>query len=567
MDAKDELRVAKLRGEGFGYKSIAKEVGVTVDQVKYYCRKNDLTGNRSKIDVDEFAEINEIKKSEMNYRLSKMMVDYLYQTKVISTRERTNAIKRLLAYYEPIVDSWRQTMARNKEVIKINAHRYPKMKEVQQKTGKLRVAAYARVSTELDNQTHSLIAQKRYYSKLIKENEDWEFAGLFADEGLSGTSFNKRFAFLEMVEKAEQGEIDFIITKSISRFARNTVDTLTTTRKLKALGVGIWFEKENVNTLDSKGEFIITLMSSLAQEESRSISENVTWGQRKRFAYGKATMPFSRCMGYDRGPNGEFVVNQEQAKVVKAMFAMAILGMTTAEIKKKLNDLGIPTAQGNKWDVTSGIKNILLNEKYVGDALLQKSFTVDYLSKKKKKNEGELPKYYVRDHHEAIVSREVFDYVGHHLPNQVVRRSNVPLSAKMFCEICGNYYGPRTWHAYKGSKERERVWQCQKRTACGTPHVYDELLGDGTRCSGEEFLDKRQDIIEVLEDFLGIQIGQYIGDVSSDRNDMAMIIEKIIVRKNRWLDFTFIDGSRFEYELGVWTPKGSQAGSPERAKK
>ncbi|MFK4912458.1 recombinase family protein [Lactococcus petauri] len=276
-------------------------------------------------------------------------------------------------------------MAKNKEVIKINAHRYQKMEEVHQKTDKLRVAAYARVSTELDNQTHSLIAQKCYYTKLIKENEDWEFAGLFADEGLSGTSFNKRLAFLEMIEKVEKGEIDFIITKSISRFARNTVDTLTTIRKLKTLGVGIWFEKENVNTLDSKGEFIITLMSSLAQDESRSISENVTWGQRKRFSDGKATMPFSRCLGYDRGPNGEFVINQEQAKVVKAMFAMAVLGMTTAEIKKKLNEMKIPTASGNKWDVTSGIKNMLLNEKYVGDALLQKSFTVDYLSKK---NEG-----------------------------------------------------------------------------------------------------------------------------------------------------------------------------------
>lgn len=190
----------------------------------------------------------------------------------------------------------------NKEIIKIEPTLYPKIKSAHKKQGKLKVAAYARVSTEKDNQTHSLIAQKEHYTKVIQSNEDWEFAGLFADEGLSGTPFRKRVAFQEMIEKAKSGEVEYIITKSISRLTRNTVDTLTTIRMIKAIDVGVWFEKEGIDTLDAKGEFVITLMSSLAQEESRSISENCTWGQRKCFVDGKATVPFRRFMGYDMSP-------------------------------------------------------------------------------------------------------------------------------------------------------------------------------------------------------------------------------------------------------------------------
>lgn len=443
----------------------------------------------------------------------------------------------------------------NKEIIKIEPTVYPKITSVINKRGKLKVAAYARVSTEKDNQTNSLIAQKEHYTKLIKDNEEWEFAGLFADEGISGTSFKKRVAFQEMIEKAKSGEVEYIITKSISRFARNTVDTLTTIRMLKSIGVGVWFEKEGLDTLDAKGEFVITLMSSLAQEESRSISENCTWGVRKQFAKGVARMPFSSVMGFKRGLNGEFLVDEKEAKVVRAMFAMAVIGMTQAEIKKKLNDLGITTAYGNKWNTTSTIKDMLTNEKYIGDALLQKTYTADFLTKQKKKNEGELPQYYIEGHHEAIISKEVFDYVGKKLQNQTIRMASVPLSGKIFCGVCGQRFGPRPWHAYKDGHQKATVWQCRKRTACETPHIYDDhlrlLLNEIIRQVFRESIN----LVEQLSDILETNLTPYLEDFHCvARADVSMIVERIIVKKDRELDFTFVDGSELKLVMGVWTP-------------
>lgn len=444
----------------------------------------------------------------------------------------------------------------NKEIIKIEPTLYPKVKSATKKRGKLKVAAYARVSTEKDNQTHSLIAQKEHYTKAIQDNDDWEFAGLFVDEGISGTSFKKRVAFQEMIEKAKKGEVEYIITKSISRFARNTVDTLTTIRMLKSLGVGVWFEKEGVDTLDAKGEFVITLMSSLAQEESRSISENCTWGVRKQFAKGVARMPFSSVLGFKRGLNGEFLVDDKEAKIVRAMFAMAVIEMTQAEIKKKLNGLGITTAYGNKWNTTSTIKDMLTNEKYIGDALLQKTFTADFLTKQKKKNEGELPQYYVEGHHEAIVSKEVFDFVGKKLQSQIIRRASVPFSGKIFCGVCGERFGPRPWHAYKDSLHKATVWQCKKRTACGTPHIYDEYLGlllDGVM---RQVFMERGDLVEQLSNILEADIRPYLADFHcAERAEVSVIVEKMVVKKNNRLEAKLIDGSTLVVEISGWSPK------------
>ncbi|WP_240664932.1 recombinase family protein [Lactococcus lactis] len=440
----------------------------------------------------------------------------------------------------------------NKEIIKIEPTLYPKIKSAHKKHGKLKVDAYARVSTEKDNQTHSLIAQKEHYTKVTKTNEEWEFAGLFADEGLSGTSFRKRVAFQEMIEKAKSGEVEYIITKSISRFARNTVDTLKSIRMLKSIGVGVWFEKEGIDTLDAKGEFVITLMSSLAQEESRSISENCTWGIRKQFANGGARMPFSSVLGFKRGVHGEFLVDQEQAKTVRAMFAMSVIGMTPAEIRDKLNELGITTAYGKKWNTTSTIKNMLTNEKYIGDALLQKTLTVDYLTKQKKKNEGELPQYYVEGHHESIVSKEVFGYVGVRLKNQVVRGSKIPLTGKIFCGICGNRFGPRTWHA-TNSKDKQYKYRARKRlTACEVPHVYDKQLSLMLDEAIQQVLFQRSDLIEVLNEILGFVVGEKIADFKNwNREDVALIAEKIVVSKDRKLMITFLDGSEVKIKMDV----------------
>lgn len=274
-----------------------------------------------------------------------------------------------------------------------------------------RVAAYARVSTASDEQLNSVEAQKDYFAKLIRQLPDWIFVGVYADEGITGTSINRREAFNRMVTDALAGNIDLIVTKSISRFARNTVDTLNTIRQLKAANVEVFFEKENIYTLDSKGELLITIMSSLAQEESRSISENVTCGQRKRFTDGKVSMPYRSFPGYRKGPDGLPEIDPEQAEIVRRIYRMFMSGKTLGHIARQLKDDGIPTPGGKtKWQ-SRVLESILTNKKYKGSALLQKTYTVDFLTKTKKVNEGEVPQYYVECSHPAIIEPSEWEAV------------------------------------------------------------------------------------------------------------------------------------------------------------
>ena len=278
-------------------------------------------------------------------------------------------------------------------------------------TAKRKVAAYARVSTDHEEQQSSYDAQVDYYTNYIQSRTDWVFVRVYADEGITGCNTKRRDGFNSMVEDALAGMIDLIITKSVSRFARNTVDSLTTIRKLKERGTEVYFEKENIWTFDSKGELLLTIMSSLAQEESRSISENCTWGQRKRFQDGKVTVPFKRFLGYDKGEDGNLVVNEEQAVIVRRIYGLFLTGMSPALIARTLTSEGVPTPGGKqKWNA-SCIRSILSNEKYKGDALLQKVYTTDYLTKKKKKNQGEVPQYYVKDNHTAIIDEKTFALV------------------------------------------------------------------------------------------------------------------------------------------------------------
>ena len=344
-----------------------------------------------------------------------------------------------------------------------------------------RTAAYARVSTDHEDQISSYEAQVDYYTKYIKSRSDWQFVNVYTDEGITGTSTKRRVGFKTMVADALSGDIDLIVTKSVSRFARNTVDSLTTIRKLKEKGVEVYFEKENIWTFDGKGELLLTIMSSLAQEESRSISENCTWGQRKRFADGKASVAYKRFLGYDRGPDGGFVVNQEEAKTVKLIYSLFMQGKTYTYIRNYLQDHGIKSPAGkDKWHKTS-IQSILTNEKYKGDALMQKRFTVDFLTKKMKVNEGELPQFYVQGDHEAIIEPELFDLVQ----TEVKRRSEQPygcvqiFSYRVKCGQCGGWYGPKVWHSNEPC--RKTVWQCNNKFKkgkgkCSTPHFSDEEL-------------------------------------------------------------------------------------------
>lgn len=347
---------------------------------------------------------------------------------------------------------------------------------------KRRVAGYARVSTDHEEQQTSYEAQVDYYTNYIKGREDWEFVSVYTDEGISATSTTKREGFNRMVADALDGRIDLIITKSVSRFARNTVDSLTTIRKLKEHKVECYFEKENIWTFDSKGELLLTIMSSLAQEESRSISENVTWGQRKRFADGKVTVPFKRFLGYDRGEDGNLVVNEEQAAVVRRIYGMFLQGRSPYAIAKTLTEEEIPTPGGKENWSGSTVRSILTNEKYKGDALLQKVYTVDFLSKKKKVNEGEVPQYYVEHNHDAIIEPAIFEAVQKQMAVRQTgknRQSSVGIfSGKIKCGDCGSWYGSKVWHS--NSKYRRVIWQCNHKFSggekCETPHLDEETV-------------------------------------------------------------------------------------------
>lgn len=350
------------------------------------------------------------------------------------------------------------------------------------KPAKKCVAGYARVSTDNEEQLTSYEAQVDYYTKYIRSNPEWEFVEVYTDEGISATSTKRRDGFNRMIADALDGKIDLIITKSVSRFARNTVDSLTTVRLLKEKGIEIYFEKENIWTLDSKGELLITIMSSLAQEESRSLSENVTWGQRKRFADGKVSLPYKRFLGYEKGEDGLPQINEEEAVIVRLIYRMFLQGATPHTIAKHLTAEGIMSPGGKDRWMQGTVKSILTNEKYKGDALLQKTYTVDFLTKKIKANEGEVPQYYVENSHPAIISAEVFDMVQAEMKRRAAapnRHSGTGIFAsRIVCGQCGSFYGSKVWHST--SKYRRTIYQCnnkfKRKEKCKTPHLDEKSI-------------------------------------------------------------------------------------------
>ncbi len=315
-----------------------------------------------------------------------------------------------------------------------------------------KVAGYARVSTDQEEQQNSYEAQIDYYTRYIKEHADWEFVSVYTDEGVTGTSTRHREGFQQMVADALAGKIDLIVTKSVSRFARNTVDSLMTIRKLKEHGTEVYFEKENIWTFDGKGELLLTIMSSLSQEESRSISENVRWGQRKKAADGRFSLNYPHFLGYDKGEDGKLVVNPEQAELVRRIYGMFLAGMSPYVIAKTLTEEGVPTPAGKeKWSNTT-VRSLLSNEKYRGDALIQKTYSIDFLSKERLKNTGQLPQFYVENDHEAIISPDTFDLVQNELIKR--KRGGGVFGGMIFCGDCGALFGPKTWHSTDRYKRR-----------------------------------------------------------------------------------------------------------------
>lgn len=348
------------------------------------------------------------------------------------------------------------------------------------KCGRQRVAAYCRVSTDSEEQLNSYAAQKNYYTQKIAENPEWEMAGVFADEGISGTSMKKRREFNKMIEACKQGHIDLILTKSLSRFARNTVDCLETVRMLKANGIGVIFEKENINTLKESSEFLITLFSGFAQAESESLSKNVKWGMQKQMESGVVRMQYDRMLGYRKGADGQPEIVPEEAEIIRRIFRRYLDGYSLARIRDELTENHVPTpCRVRGWSVPS-VRSILSNEKYIGDALLQKTYITDCISKRVKKNRGERPMYYVENHHAPIVSREMFQLVQEEINRRNSKRkvmlktakteqgkysSKYALSELLVCGECGTPYRRCTW-ARNGKKHI--VWRCISRLEFGT---------------------------------------------------------------------------------------------------
>jgi len=398
---------------------------------------------------------------------------------------------------------------------------------------KKKVCGYARVSTNHDEQFTSYEAQVDYYTNYITKNPEWDFVKVYTDEGISGTNTKHRDGFNEMIEDALAGKIDLIVTKSVSRFARNTVDSLVTIRKLKEKGVEVYFEKENIWTLDSKGELLLTIMSSLAQEESRSISENITWSKRKSAADGKVLIPFASFLGYDKGDDGSIVINEEQAVIVRRIYRDFIHGKTTWMIAQELTADGIPTPMGrDAWSVST-IESMLTNEKYKGAALLQKTFTVDFLSKKKKVNEGEIPQYYVENSHEAIIPPEEWERVQ----KEFARRrtlgrkysGNGIFASRIICGDCGAFFGAKVWSS-NIPKYRKIILQCNDKfkrgkEKCTTPHLTEEIIKEKFVEAFNTLFDSKDEIIANCK-----MVCDYLTDCTEiDRKRESLIEEMEIV--------------------------------------
>ena len=353
---------------------------------------------------------------------------------------------------------------------------------------KLKVAAYCRVSTDSDEQATSYEAQVTHYTNFIQSNPEWQFAGVFADDGISGTGTKKREGFNRMINECMNGSIDMVITKSISRFARNTVDCLKYIRLLKGKNIPVFFEKENINTMDARGEVLITIMASLAQQESESLSKNVKLGLQFRYQNGEVQVNHNRFLGYTKDESGHLIIDPEQAEIVKRIFYEYLQGKSLQQT----------------------IRKILKNEKYMGDALLQKTYTVDCLTKKRVKNIGIVPQYYVSDDHEAIIPKELFEQVQ----DEMLRRANIhagknkriysskyALSSLVRCGKCGDIYRRIVWNNHGKKSVR---WRCVTRVqqgpdVCDAPNISETELQEAVRTAVNQTIRTRNETMKILQ--------------------------------------------------------------------
>jgi len=425
----------------------------------------------------------------------------------------------------------------NRNISVIPARAQNRVTESGKPKAKLRVAAYCRVSTDDEEQLTSYEAQVNHYSSHIQQNPEWEFAGIYADEAISGTNTKKRTDFNRLIEDCMADKIDYVITKSVSRFARNTLDTLNYTRKLKEKNTPVFFEKENIISSDSKGELMLTIMASIAQEESRSTSQNVKMGIAFRFQKGEIQINHNRFMGYTKDENKQLIIVPEEAEIIKRIYREYLEGASLLEIGRGLEVDGILTAANKPRWRPETIKKILQNEKYIGDALLQKTYTVDFLSKKRVVNNGIVPQYYVENSHEAIIPRDLYMQVQ----EEIVRRANLrtgkngsrrvyssryALSSIVFCGECGEIYRRVHWN----NRDKESiVWRCvgrleEKGSDCGSPTILESDLQEGVLKAINQTISGRDEFIGMLMKNIATVLGE---EFDKDMADTERRLEEL----------------------------------------
>lgn len=430
--------------------------------------------------------------------------------------------------------------------------KYDKHVRVEQK--KLKVAAYCRVSTLLEQQEGSYEAQVDYYTEKINSNPNWKCAGIFADDGKSATQTKKRDDFNAMIDACMAGKVDLVLTKSVSRFARNTVDALQFIRKLKEKNIPVIFEKEGVNTMESGGELLITILSSQAQEESRNISENTRWGLTRRFENGIISVNHKKFLGYTKDEDGNLIVVPEEAVIVKRIFREYLEGSSILQIAKELEADGIKTVTGLDHWHPGTINNMLSNEKFCGDVCMQKTYTIDFLTKKKVKNEGYAPQYYIEDNHEAIIPKELFHQVQVEKARRaslnkaaVTRKTNKAKKEKskysskyvltelMVCAECGHAYRRQTWSKYG---KKSAVWRCEDRLKNGTsskcknsPTLKEEQLHDAIMNAINDVVENSGDFIETFRENVMRVIGNYSTEgIATEYDDQIDVLQKQMLK-------------------------------------
>ena len=412
-----------------------------------------------------------------------------------------------------------------------------------------RVAAYCRVSTDSEEQLTSYQNQMRVYTEMIAANKEWEFAGLYADEGISGTRADKRPEFQRMIRDCQNGKIDYIITKSVSRFARNTVECLEYVRSLKAQGIGIFFEEQNIDTLKNESELYLVIYAGFAQSESESISKHITWTYRKKFEEGKVSFQYKNFLGYRKGTDNQPEIVPEEAAIVERIYEMFLAGQPVKVIAQTLQAEKIEIPGKNLSFSKNMIMNILRNEKYCGDCILQKTVTVDCISKTRKANQGEAPMYIVENNHPAIISREVFNRAQEELIRRQALRaksdktsitatgkySKYALTEVLQCAECGSRYRRVTWTAHGRKKI---VWRCISRLDYGTKHCKDSITVEEEALHGAVVRALNRFHTEDESTYLTLMkatIGEAIG-INGGSEEIDLLTRRIDTLNKRMLD-------------------------------